>query len=138
MQSLIATNGTPISYDWPTERPHFAVVVRVVDGDTVHCDIDMDLKAWLKDFPVRLAGCNAAEKSTPAGAAAAANLVGLLVPGTQVILTTIKDYKYGGEFIAKVWLLDGTDLVASLIAQQWLAPWDGNGKQPVPPWPRTV
>lgn len=130
-----------ISFAWPTERPHFATVVRVVDGDTIHCDIDMDLRSWLKDYPVRLVGCNAWERSTEAGQAAKANLEQILTPGLQVVLTTIKDYKFGGEFVAKVWLLpDGVDLVARLIEQQWLAPWDGNGKgsDHVPPWPRTV
>ena len=131
---------TTISFNWPTERPHFAVVTRVVDGDTVHMDIDMDLKSWLDDYPVRLSGCNAWERSTEAGQAAKANLEKLLPVGTTVVLTTIKDYKFGGEFVAKVFLLDGTNLVEKLIAEQWLAPWDGNGKgaDHVPPWPRTV
>lgn len=143
-----------ITFDWPTERPHFATVVRVVDGDTIRCDIDMDLKEWKADFPVRLDGCNSwdilrsydgftAEQiavSKEAKAAATANLTERLPVGTQVVLTTIKDYKYGGEFVAKVWLLDGTNLVDQLIEQQWLAPWDGRGKgsDHVPPWPRTV
>lgn len=127
-------------FDWPQVRPHFAVVKRVTDGDTIVCDIDMDLRNWEHDYPLRLAGCNAAEHTTAGGAAAKANLTALLPVGTALILHTIKDYKYGGEFIARVFLMDGTDLVAQLIAEQWLAPWDGTGSRAdhVPPWPRTV
>lgn len=115
-----------------------AVATRVVDGDTIHCDIDMDLKAALIDYPIRLYGCNAASLTTDGGKAARDNLVRVLPERTPVVLTMIKDYKYGGEFVAKVWLMDGTDLIATLIAQQWLAPWDGRGAQPTPIWPRTV
>ena len=134
---LMLDNG--ISFLWPIERPHFAEVTRVVDGDTIRCDIDMDLKAALRDYPVRMTGRNAWEQSTAAGQAAKANLSDRLPVGTQIVLTTIKDYKYGGEFVAKVWLLDGTDLIADLIADQWLAEWDGRGRAAdhVPPWPRT-
>lgn len=124
-------------FNWPDERPHNAVVKRVVDGDTIVVDIDMDLRNWEIDYKLRLAGCNASEHNTEAGQAAKANLTALLPVGTQIVLTTIKDYKFGGEFIARVWLGD-TDLVAQLIQQQWLAPWDGNGARPTPPWPRTV
>lgn len=126
-----------LTFNWPTERPHNAIVKRVIDGDTIVCDIDMDLRSWLADYHVRLVGCNAAEVSTEAGKAARDNLIALLPVGTKVVLTTIKDYKYGGEFVAKVWLGE-EDLVARLIAEQWAAAWDGRGAAPVPPWPRTV
>ncbi len=130
--------------------PHEARVVRVVDGDTIHCDINMGsltlanerFTVWTNDRPVRLAGCNAWEKATEAGKAAQANLVALLPPGTPVTLTAgVDGYKYGstGEVVAGV-TVDGTDLVAALIAQQWCAPYTGVGKMTdhVPPWPRTV
>lgn len=128
--------------DWPRERPHFAYITSVTDGDTIRADIDLDLRSGYWDFPIRLAGCNAHEKSTEAGIAARDNLRTILLPGTRVVLTTIKDYKFGGEFVAKVFLIeeDGslTDLVAELVAEQWLAEWDGRGTAPKPPWPRTV
>lgn len=134
------TMPSGITFAWPTERPHFATVTRVTDGDTIRANIDLNLKAALTDYPVRLAGCNAWEKATEGGKAALAHLTARLPVGTKVVLTTVKDYKYGGEFIANIWLMDGTDLVAELIAAQWLAPWDGKGRgaDHVPPWPRTV
>ncbi len=54
-------------------------------------------------------------------------------------LAHVEDYKFGGELVADVTVLPhGANLVAELIAQQWAVIWDGNGKAPVPPWPRTV
>lgn len=139
---MLLTLGTSqVHFDWPTERPKFARITAdhpPHDGDTIFVDIDMDLKDWKHDYPLRLDGCNAWEVGTEAGKAARDNLRSILTPGLQVVLTTIKDYKYGGEFVARVWLMDGTELVPSLIAAQWLAPWDGRGKAPTPPWPRTV
>lgn len=127
-----------ISFAWPTERPHNATVLEVIDGDTIRCDIDLDLRVWIRGYSIRLLGCNAWEHDTEAGRAAKANLAALLLPGSPVVLTLVKDDKYAGRFDARVILPDGTDLIAQLIAQQWLAPWNGLGPRPLPPWPRTV
>lgn len=126
--------------------PLAATVVRVVDGDTLHLDVRLGaldlgtetLGLYAEDEPVRLDGCNAAPKETAGGAAAADNLTALLPPGTPVTATITGEYKYGGEVMASLTLADGTDLVQQLIDEQWLAPWDGRGKQPTPPWPRTA
>jgi hypothetical protein len=40
--------------------------------------------------------------------------------------------------MAVVTTASGLDVATVMIEQQWAAPWDGNGKQPLPPWPRTV
>lgn len=125
--------------------PHPARVTRVVDGDTIRCDIRAGdlllgterLEVWAMDRPVRLLGCNAAEVRTDAGKAAREHLRGMLPEGTPVVLDLVDDYKYGGELVAGVWLA-GADLVAYLIQQQWAAPWNGRGPMPLPPWPRTV
>lgn len=125
--------------------PHQAVVTRVKDGDTFCADITVghlqlagqSFDLITRDHPVRLLGCNAAAKSTPGGAAAAAYVEGILTPGLTVTLTKADDYKYGnqGEIVAAVTLPDGTDLVSMLIAKNWVAPWDGRGPQPVPTGP---
>lgn len=127
-----------MTIDWPTERPHLAVVRSVIDGDTFRADIDLDLKLQYDNYKVRLAGSNAWESKTEAGKAATENLEALLYEGRQIVLLTIKDYKYGGEFIARVFLEDGTELVPLLIREQWAAPWNGRGSAPKPPWPRMV
>ena len=127
--------------------PHTATVTSVHDGDTIRCDIevgtlmfaDEQLTVVTKNRPVRLAGCNAWELSTPAGKAARDNLVSLLPAGTVVTLNTVTGYKYGnsGEVVAGV-TVAGVDLVALLITGQWAAEYSGVGKMTdhVPPWPR--
>lgn len=134
-------NGFTITVDWPHERPALGIVLDVIDGDTVRMDIDLGLRSWLRKYKLRLNRSNAWEKDTEAGLAARDNLARLLPPGTVVILTMLKDYKYGGEFVGEIWLPDaGTtfNLIDELIAEEWLAPWDGRGAGPVPPWPRAV
>lgn len=59
-----------------------ARIVRVVDGDTIRCDLDLGWGVWLENEPVRLARINAPEMSTPEGKDAAAFLTGLLAPVT--------------------------------------------------------
>lgn len=123
-----------------------ALVRTVTDGDTIRCDVlmgsatiaGMSCDIVLRDFPVRLRGCNAAEVKTEAGKAARDNLRAALPGGTPVTLSQVTPYKYGLELVAAVALPDGADLVGLLIKAGWAAPWDGNGKQPVPPWPRGV
>jgi endonuclease YncB( thermonuclease family) len=122
---------------FPDQRPYVAYVVRVVDGDTIVCDIDLGLRTWLRGYKVRLIGCNSAELSTEAGKAARDHLADILPEGTKLTLSMVKDYKYGGEFVAGVFL-NGFDLVVDLIVNQWAAPWDGRGAAPVPPWPRSA
>lgn len=121
------------------------IVESIHDGDTVHISIDCGFGVWLrgdaKTKPgelIRFLGANAAELGTPGGDAAAANLQQLLPPGTPVVLRTVKVDKWGGRYDADVVELDGVDLIQQLIWEQWLAPWDGNGEKPVPPWPRTI
>lgn len=42
-------------------------VVEVVDGDSLHCDLDLGWGVWLIDEPVRLARIDAPELSEPGG-----------------------------------------------------------------------
>ena len=126
-----------MNLDFPRERAYVAVVDRIVDGDTIVCFIDLGLRVTMQ-YKVRLLGCNAAELHTEAGKAAREHLLQRLPLDSMVILTMVKDYKYGGEFVARVTLEDGTNLVQELIEDQWAAAWDGNGPAPTPPWPRSV
>ena len=41
-----------------------AVLVRVIDGDTIDVDIDLGFDVWLKKQRVRLAGIDATESRT--------------------------------------------------------------------------
>tara|TARA_R110000765_G_scaffold106134_1_gene196460 strand:+ start:1034 stop:1414 length:381 start_codon:yes stop_codon:yes gene_type:complete len=80
---------------------YMATLVRVVDGDTVDCDIDLGFGVWLKNQRIRLYGINAPETRTKdleekkAGLAAKLRLVALV--SDKFVLTSVKDKrgKYG-------------------------------------------
>jgi len=122
--------------------PTSAVVSHVHDGDSLAVSLDLATKPllgvalWAHDVPIRLAGCNARELAQPGGPEARDNLAALLPAGTAVTVTVLHADKYDPRRDARITLPDGTDLVARLIAEQWLAPWSGSGPKPVPPWPR--
>jgi len=72
-----------------------AIVVRIVDGDTLILDLDL---GWGIHRPLercRLARCNAPEMSTPEGVAARDYVVGLLPLGTPVTFVSKKVDNYG-------------------------------------------
>lgn len=113
-----------------------ATVNYVHDGDTINVDLDFGLEVWRRKLSVRFAGCNAAELGSPGGDAAAVNLKAVLPPGSVLTLRSVAWDKYGGRIDADAVELSGVDLIQSLIADNWLAAWDGTGTRPVPPWPR--
>lgn len=120
----------------PVPYTYQATVVRVIDGDTVVLDVDLGFGVWMRAQSYRLVGCNAIEKNQPGGQEAKANLTGLLPAGVRLVLSTVKDDKYGGRYDAHL-NVDGVgDLVAHLIVEGWAAPWNGAGRRPVPAWPR--
>jgi len=120
-----------------------ATLLEVHDGDTVKLRLDRGYGDF-KEGPYRLAGCNANELKDPGGIEAKANLMYELTRFAWFYVGSRKPdrppdpYKYGAVWMAKIVLLDGTDLTEKLIEQQWAARWDGKGTPPKPPWPRTV
>lgn len=121
---------------------YFAVVRGVHDGDSVTVDLDLGLDTWKHGLALRLYGCNARELKDPGGPEARDNLAALLPAGLRIVVRSYKsgrdltDDKYGGRYDGRITLPDGRDLVALLIAEQWVAGWDGKGVRPLPPWPR--
>jgi endonuclease YncB( thermonuclease family) len=120
-----------------------ATVVNVHDGDTINVIVDLGFRRYVGSVehpqPVRLLGGAARELDEPGGAEAGDNVAKLLPAGTPVVLVTAKDDKFAPRWLARVLYLHNgevRDLVADLISDSWLAPWDGRGKQPAPPWPR--
>lgn len=115
-----------------------------VDGDTFYARVSRLMKFGFHiDFTgsavqkFRVNGCNSAPDSTASGKGAAARLLELLSMG-PFTLTSVGPYKFGDEWMAEVLLSDGRRLTDVMITEQWAAPWNGQGPQPVPPWPRTV
>lgn len=113
-----------------------AVVVRVIDGDTVVCDVDLGFGIWLRDQSYRLDGCNAIERYEPGGREATANLRLLLPVGSHVLLSSVRNDKYGGRYDARIRTAQIGDLTEYLIDQGWAVPYAGVGPLPVPVWPR--
>lgn len=115
-----------------------AYVNRVIDGDTIEAFVDQGFGDARPKQIFRLLGINAREHTEPGGPEAAQHLAGLLPAGTEITLTSVKPDKYAERYDAKITLADGSDLATALIGAQWAAAWNGNGKKPVPPWPREV
>jgi micrococcal nuclease len=73
-----------------------AVVVDWTDGDTVHLDIDLGLRQWARDEPIRLLGVNAPDRK-PLKAEATAWMNDAAPAGSELIVRTHLDEedKYG-------------------------------------------
>jgi endonuclease YncB( thermonuclease family) len=122
------------------------------DGDSFYIRLPLGIGGLVIEKQlVRLVGCAARERSDPGGIEAREALKGRpgMTIGSPVVLTallasqmSLQNDKYGGRIDAVVTYLaaDGTphDLATDLIADQWAVPWNGQGAQPKPPWPRTV
>jgi micrococcal nuclease len=91
-----------------------ATVTRVVDGDTVHADIDLGFGIIYRDQVLRLARINAPElkKSEGRGEASRDHLK-LWVEGKEVVIRTTKDRreKYG-RYLAEVLVNVGGVLIS--------------------------
>lgn len=94
-----------------------ATVLKVVDGDTVHLDVDLGLDQRRR-LSVRLYGINSPEMNTAEGKAAREHLVVLVFGGAgpQVTVRTYKDRteKYG-RYLGTL-LKDGVDLNERMVA----------------------
>lgn len=101
-----------------------ATILRVVDGDTVHAEIDLGLDVSTR-ITLRLAGLDAPEASSPEGIAATAWLAEHAPVGSRLIVRTTKDHRekfgrYLGTLIA-----DGVELNAAMIAAGHASPYGG-------------
>ena len=77
-----------------------AKLIKVVDGDTIDCDVDLGFGVWMKNQRVRLYGINAPETRTKdlvekeAGERAKLRLIAMM--SDKFLLTSVKDKK--GKF----------------------------------------
>jgi micrococcal nuclease len=95
-----------------------AWLVSLVDGDTLHCGVDLGLDVAL-NLTIRFYGINAPEMSTPDGKAAkayAAQWFQTHCPDGKFVLQTIKDKreKYG-RYLGDIIALDGTNLNDEMV-----------------------
>ena len=114
-----------------------ATVERPVDGDTVALLVDMGFSTYVR-FSCRVMLDKAASIDTPerghrgvkeASAAAAA----LLPVGTRVTVESLSfTDKFGGRFDGRVWLPDGEDFAAAMLATGYALPWPLGQPKPFP------
>jgi micrococcal nuclease len=92
-----------------------AVIVRVIDGDTVVAHLDLGWHTWRHDEHVRLNGIDAPERTDPVHWAEAKMFVERLLPaGTEVLLVSEKVEKYG-RTLGRILLRDGRDVGQELL-----------------------
>lgn len=126
-------NGMGLGGEWAV-YVYEAVVVRVVDGDTVRLSVDLGFRLSLVEN-FRLVGIDAPEMSTQAGLEARDYLAGLLPVGSLVAIRSekgLRQEKYG-RWMASVWTReeDGAWGVSDrLVAAGHAVAWDGRGKRP--------
>lgn len=107
-----------------------AEVIRVVDGDTLHLDVDLGFDVKRKDS-FRLYGINAPEKNTPEGMAAKEWLEAILTDGPTfrtITITTHKDQreKYG-RYLATLWIGE-RNINETMIDQGFAVPYSGGAR----------
>lgn len=102
-----------------------AIVRRVVDGDTIDCDVDLGFRAWRMGERFRLLGVDAPEvrgPERPDGLRAADWLRERLPDGAEIVVETQPDPDAFGRWLARV-LRDGVDLCAAIIEAGHAKPW---------------
>lgn len=92
-----------------------AIVVRLIDGDTVVVHMEVMPKFMLHEAHVRVQGINAPEMNTQAGRDALVYAKNLL-PENSVITLTMNDTDKYGRMLARVTMTDGRDFGAVMIA----------------------
>ncbi len=96
-------------------RYHYnAFVTHVVDGDTIHCDIDLGFGVYLKNQVFRFYGLNAPETkgaTRQAGLDSKKFIENLLV-NKNIIVVSIKDKKEKyGRYLAKIYVQESNGYV---------------------------
>ena len=133
---LAVVQPTSVAYaeDVPTEPAYLyrAVVVRVVDGDTIDVDIDLGFYVWIKKQRIRLFGIDAPEvtgETRQEGLAATEHLKSL-IEGESIILRTVKGADGGdrddsfGRWLGTVYHGD-IDVNAEMIRSGHALPYEG-------------
>src|SRR6185436_4825604 len=107
-----------------------AVIVRVIDGDTVVVHLDLGWHTWRHDEHVRLNGIDAPERTDPVRWAEAKAFVERLLPaGTEVLLVSEKLEKYG-RALGRILLRDGQDVGQEVLKAGLAKPYAGGKRIP--------
>jgi micrococcal nuclease len=109
-------------------------ISRVVDGDSLHVNLDLGWGVWRRDAMVRLAGIDAPELSTPQGRTARTFLEVLIgeLPAPCTVVSHSMD-KYGRVLASVALQRPGapvTDLSSAMLTAGHARAWDGHGPRP--------
>ena len=110
-------------------------MIRVIDGDTFVCDIDLGFEVILKNKHIRIAHINAPENNTDAGKAATKYLGYMLMPNVdqhvsyspEIVLNIMnhKNDKYG-RILAEV-KVNGRMMHHVMVEDGHAVPYEGKG-----------
>jgi micrococcal nuclease len=107
-----------------------AVIVRVIDGDTIVANLDLGWHTWRHDEHVRLTGIDTPERNDRVRwAEAKAFTEGLLPAGTEVLLVSEELEKYG-RTLGRILLRDGRDVSQELLKAGVAKPYAGGKRAP--------
>lgn len=104
-----------------------ALVVRVIDADSIVVDLDYGFDEWKHNLHVRLSGIDAPERWTEAGETARTYVMELLPAGSKVVIQSEqynRSDKYG-RCLATILLEDGQSLKEMLFAKGHGVPYFG-------------
>lgn len=107
-----------------------AVVVRVLDGDTIDVSIDLGFNVHINQR-VRFLGINTPEKNTPLGLEVAGYVRNTIPLGTKIILQSDKDKndKYG-RYLARIILPETNECLNDiLVKKRYAVEYWGKGKK---------
>lgn len=92
-------------------------VIRVIDGDTVDCSVDLGFEVSVKQR-FRLMGINAPETKTPEGKKAKARLQELMPEGAVMFVKTFKDKKEKyGRYLGRFYDDDGHEVNERMVLE---------------------
>ena len=103
-----------------------AVLVRIIDGDTIVVDVDLGMSTWKHKVTLRILGIDTPEprgKTKVAGDAATQRAIELLgPPGSLLYIHTVKKDSFG-RWIASVQLMDGTFFEETMLKEGYAVPY---------------
>jgi micrococcal nuclease len=115
-----------------------AIVLRVIDGDTVRVHVEAWKGSPVEDVSVRVRGIDTPESHAPPGKCPAEVKLGraaavfghtLTMAGDVVQLKDVWNDKYGGRVDAVLLLPDGRDWGQIMLSTKHAAPYDGGKKR---------
>jgi len=116
-----------------------AIVVKVIDGDTVDVDIDLGFNVWLKKQRIRLYGIDTPESRTRDkvekvfGNLAKSKVLDFCPIGSNIVLQTRTDGSRGkyGRILGELVTIDGINVNTFLVKNNYAVTYFGKSKSEI-------